>query len=311
MTITIKSTEIKQYNSNISGLLDRFIQYVDVSQVTTRSYISGIRAFLNYLSDNSINTPTRDNVIEYKKYLSKNKNTGTIATYLSALRRFFAWTEAEGLFPNITSGIKSPRVDLGHKKDAFSAQQLKTIISGINRDNLKGARDYAIFCLISATGLRTVEVMRADIGDIRNISGKDCLFVMGKGRSSKSEFVQLSGHVMKAIQAYLNMRGEVSQEAPLFASVSHRNTGGRLTTRSISGICKSAMKAAGFNSHRLTAHSLRHTAITLALIAGISIQEVSQFARHSNISVTMIYSHDVERLKSKCENTISNMIFGD
>ena len=311
MTITIRTTELKQYNSNISELLNRFIQYVDVSPATLRSYISGVRVFLQYLSDNSINTPNRDTVLLFKKYLSENKSTGTIATYLSALRRFFSWTESEGFFPNITSGIKSPRIDGGHKKDCFTANQLKTIIGGINRDNLKGARDYALFCLISATGLRTVEAMRADISDIRNIGGEDCLFVMGKGRTSKSEFVKLSGHVMKAIQAYLRMRGEVSENEPLFASISHRNAGSRMTTRSISRICKSAMTSAGYISKRWTAHSLRHSAITLALIAGISIQEVSQFARHSNISVTMIYAHDVERLKSKCESTISNILFGD
>ncbi len=311
MSLAIKNIEIQQYKSNIAEMLNRFIQYVDVSPATTRSYISGVRVFLQYLSENSINTPTRETVILFKKYLSDRKSAGTIATYLSALRRFFSWTESEGLFPNITAGIKSPKQDSGHKKDCFTANQLKTIISGINRDNLKGARDYALFCLISATGLRTVEAMRANIGDIRNIGGVDCLFVQGKGRTSKADFVKLSGHVIQAIRAYLKMRGNATENSPLFASISHRNNGGRMTTRSISRICKSAMINAGYVSKRWTAHSLRHSAITLALIAGISIQDVSQFARHSNISVTMIYAHDVERLKSKCESAISDMLFGD
>ena len=197
MKIAIKTTELQHYNSNISELLNRFVQFVDVSPTTMRSYISGVRVFLQYLSENNINTPTRNTVLLFKKYLSENKSNGTIATYLSALRRFFTWTEAEGFFPNITAGIKSPRIDAGHKKDCFTANQLKTIINGINRDNLKGSRDYAIMCLISATGLRTVEAMRADIGDIRNIGGENCLFVQGKGKSSKADFVKLSAHVMK------------------------------------------------------------------------------------------------------------------
>lgn len=311
MAIEIRTTELKQYNSNISELLNRFVQYVDVSPATLRSYISGVKVFLQYLSDNSINTPNRNTVLLFKKHLSENKSTGTIATYLSALRRFFSWTESEGFFPNITSGVKSPRIDGGHKKDCFTANQLKSIISGISRDDLKGARNYALFCLISATGLRTVEVMRANISDIRNIGGADCLFIQGKGRTSKSDFVKLSGHVLQAIRAYLKMRENVTENSPLFASISHRNNGGRMTTRSISRICKSAMINAGYISKRWTAHSLRHSSITLALLAGISIQEVSQFARHSNISVTMIYAHDVERLKSKCESAISDMLFGD
>ena len=311
MSLAVRNTEITQCNNNISELLNRFVQYVDVSPVTVKSYVSGVRVFLQYLSENDIHTPTRETVLLFKKHLTANKSNGTIATYLSALRRFFSWCASEGLYPNITDGIKSPKIDARHKKDAFTANQLKSIIGGINRNSLKGKRDYALFCLISATGLRTVEVVRANVSDIRNVGGADCLFVQGKGRTSKTEFVKLSGHVMKAIQAYLNARGTVADDEPLFASISHRNNGQRMTTRSISRICKSAMISAGYVSKRWTAHSLRHSAITLALIAGISIQEVSQFARHSNISVTMIYAHDVERLKSKCESAISNMIFGE
>lgn len=310
MKLVNAKSEIIQCNSNINTMLERFVQFVDVSQVSLRSYISGVKAFLKYTSDNGITNPTRDTVLAYKKELAKSKSASTIALYLSALRRFFSWCQSEGFYSDITAGIKSPHIDTGHKKDCFTANQLKTIIGGIERNSLKGKRDYALFCLISATGLRTVEVVRADISDIRTVQGETCLFVMGKGKTSKSQFVKLSGHVLQAIRAYLEMRGAVEDDEPLFASLSHRNYGGRMTTYSISRICKSAMRHAGFNNSRLTAHSLRHTAITLALIAGISIQEVSQFARHSSINITMIYAHDVERLKSKCENAISEAIFG-
>ena len=310
MNAVAVKAEIVQYNSNFSDMLNRFVQYLDVSPSSVRSYVFGVKSFLQYISTNGINTPTRETVLMYKKELAKNKTASTIALYLSALRRSFAWCASENLYSDITSGIKSPRIDSGHKKDAFSAQQLREIIGGINRNGLKGKRDYAIFCLTAATGLRTIEVVRADIGDIRTVNGVDCLYIQGKGRTSKSDFVKLSGHVMTAIRAYLDARGEVSENEPLFASVSHRNAGGRMTTRSISRLCKSAMIHAGYISKRWTAHSLRHTAITLALMAGVSLQEVSQFARHSNISVTMIYAHDIERLKSRCENAISTAIFG-
>ena len=128
----------------------------------------------------------------------------------------------------------------------------------------------------------------------------------GQGQKLKIGVCEIIRPCHDAIQAYLQARGNVGENEPLFASLSRRNNGQRMTTRSISRICKSAMISAGYVSKRWTAHSLRHSAITLALIAGISIQEVSQFARHSNISVTMIYAHDVERLKSKCESAISN-----
>lgn len=315
-SLMMKNTAIMQSETlpnknSIGELASRFVMYLDVSAVSVKSYKSGIKKFLTFLHENCINNPTRDTVILYKKTLCDKYSASTVSLYLSSLRRFFTWCESENLYCDITRGVKSPRIDSGHKKDSFTANQLREIIGGINRNSLKGLRDYALMCLISATGLRTVEAMRADISDIRNVGGADCLFVQGKGRSSKSEFVKLSVHVMKAIRAYLDARGEVSQETPLFASLSHRNTGERMTTRSISRICKTAMISAGYISKRWTAHSLRHSAVTLALMAGISLQEVSQFARHSSISVTMVYAHDVQRLKSRCESAISAAIFGD
>ena len=297
-------------NYTMNELADRFVKYLDVSALSIKSYISGVRKFLTFLNSQGITLPTRDTVILYKKTLCEKYTANTTALYLSALRRFFSWCQSEGLYSDITAGIKSPHIDTGHKKDCFTANQLKTIIGGIERNSLKGKRDYALFCLISATGLRTVEIQRADISDIRNVQGENVLYIMGKGKTSKSQFVKLSGHVLQAIRAYLEMRGAVADDEPLFASLSHRNFGGRMTTKSISRICKSAMINAGFNSRRLTAHSLRHTSITLALLAGMSLQDVSQFARHSNISVTMIYSHDIDRLKSRCEMAISEAIFG-
>lgn len=310
MKVVQVKSEITQCKTiEISELLNKFIRYVDVQPSSVRAYVFGVKAFIRYLSENGISAPTRNTILEYKKTLSSTKSASTVSLYLSSLRRFFAWCESENFYSDITSGVKNPRIDNGHKRDALSAQQLKKIMNGINRNSLKGARDYAIFALTAATGLRTCEIIRADIGDIRTVQGENVLFVQGKGRSSKSEFVKLSEHVMKAIEAYLKQRGEVSENESLFASVSRRNFGGRMATRSISRICKSAMINAGYISKRWTAHSLRHSAVTLALMAGISIQEVSQFARHSSISTTLLYSHDIERLKSRCESAISAALF--
>ena len=307
--VQVKSEITQCKTIEISELLNKFIRYVDVSPSSVRAYVFGVKAFIRYLSENGISAPTRNTILEYKKTLSATKSASTVSLYLSSLRRFFAWCASENLYGDITSGVKNPRIDTGHKRDALSAQQLKKIMNSINRNSLKGARDYAIFALTAATGLRTCEIIRADIGDIRTVQGENVLFVQGKGRSSKADFVKLSVPVVRAIEAYLKQRGEVSENEPLFASVSRRNFGGRMATRSISRICKTAMISAGYVSKRWTAHSLRHSAVTLALMAGISIQEVSQFARHSNISVTLIYAHDVERLKSRCESAISAALF--
>ena len=107
----------------------------------------------------------------------------------------------------------------------------------------------------------------------------------------------------------MKARGTVAVTDPLFASTSNNSKGRRMTTRSVSGIVKDRLVAAGYDSSRLTAHSLRHTAVTLSLLGGEDLQRVQQFARHSNLATTMIYAHNLDRAKNKCEATIANAIF--
>ena len=162
---------------------------------------------------------------------------------------------------------------------------------------------------MAVCGIRTIEAARANIEDFRMSGGHMCLFIMGKGKTSKTDFVKIPQPVNSAIRESLSERGQVHDNEPLFASLSYRNMGGRLTTRSISLICKEAMQEAGFDSNKLTAHSLRHSAITIALTAGIPLCEVQAFARHKNINSTLIYAHHVDRLNSSCEDIICNAIF--
>ena len=86
---------------------------------------------------------------------------------------------------------------------------------------------------------------------------------------------------------------------------------------SVSRIIKNRLRQAGYNSDKLTAHSLRHTAITLALEAKdkdgntkVNIQEARDFARHENISTTLIYAHNLDAGKSIVSQLIEESILG-
>ena len=291
-------------------IINNFINFLDVSTNTANAYRKALKQLFNYFHNYGVVNPHRDNILAFKKELeSKGRKPATIALYLAAARRFFSWTEQSGIYQNITVGVKAPKAERGHKKDYFAANQVKSILASIDRSDIEGLRNYAIMALMTTGGLRTVEITRASIEDLRVVGGVSVLYIQGKGRNDKTEFVKLTAKVEEAIRAYLKARGEVEMQAPLFSSLSKRNRGARLTTRTIRGLCKNAMKEAGFNSDRLTAHSLRHTAVTLALLAGQDLAEVQHFARHHNISTTQIYAHNIDRMKSQCEMAISNAIF--
>ena len=310
---SIESTKSLSRNNTViisNTVINSFVDFLDVAPLTVKTYKAGIARLIAYCKTAGITEPTREDITAFKKSLQAcGCKPATVAAYLSAIRIFFDWTESEGLYPNITRGIKAPKIDKGHKRDFLTAPQIQSMMKGIDKGTVEGKRNFAILALMATGGLRTVEVMRANIEDLSTVGGLPVLFVQGKGRSDKKEFVKLTPEVLKAIREYLSARGQVKRNEPLFVSCSHRNKGGRLSTRTISGIAKNSMLRAGYYSDRLTAHSLRHSAVTIALMAGQSLAEVQYFARHSNISTTQIYAHNVDRLRSGCEAAISNAIF--
>lgn len=305
--ITTVNTSLKA--SNLEDLYNRFLKYTDAMPKTIDTYRKAINQFLLYLQENGISQPVREDVLNFKTELLKEHKPTTVQNYIMAVRQFFNWTEVEGLYPNIAKHVKGAKIDRSFKKDYFTGNQIKHILSTIDRSTLQGKRDYAIISLMVTGGLRTIEVARANIEDIRTVGGYTVLFIEGKGREEKAEYIKLMPEVETAIREYLATRKNAKGEEALFTSTSNRSLDGRLSTRTVSEIAKSHFLKAGYNSERLTAHSLRHTAVTLALMNGRTLQEAQQFARHSNIATTQIYAHNLERINNQCENTIASAIF--
>lgn len=293
-----------------ADLFSQFLAYIDATPKTVETYTKALKQLFKYLSLNGITHPQREDIIAFRDELKESGHKPTtVQNYITAAKLFFSWTAQAGYYPNIADHIKGAKLNRDHKKDYLTSRQVKKVLAGIERNTLQGKRDYAILCLMITGGLRTIEVVRADIGDIRNVGENTVLYVQGKGRTEKTDYIKLSAPVEEAIRAYLSARGENSPELPLFASLSNNSSGQRMSTRSISGIAKNRMMKAGFSSDRLTAHSLRHTAVTLALLAGEDITEVQQFARHSNLATTMIYNHAIDKSKNTCSASIAAAIF--
>ena len=169
---------------------------------------------------------------------------------------------------------------------------------------MEGLRDYALINLMVRTGLRTIEIARAQVRDLRQDGGEAVLWIQGKGRQAKDEFVLLVNEALNPLREYLAARGEPDQESPLFSSLSDRNAGGPLTTRSIRGIVKKALRRVNLNDRRLSAHSLRHTAISLSIKGGASLEQAQAMARHTDPKTTLIYFHNAARIEKGAERFI-------
>lgn len=311
LTTVQQNTATAERQTVGAELFNRYIDFLDSSPKTVETYTRALRQLFSYFSLNGITQPTRADILAFRDELkaSGHKPT-TVQNYITATKIFFSWTEQEGLYPNVADHLKGAKLDREHKKDYLTSRQVKEVLAGVDRSTKQGLRDYAMLFLMVTGGLRTIEVSRANIGDLRTLGDNSVLYVQGKGREEKTDYIKLSAPAEQAIRAYLKARGEKDEEAPLFSSTSNNNRGARLTTRSVSGMVKTRLQQAGYDSEKLTAHSLRHTAVTLSLLAGKDITEVQQFARHANIATTMIYNHALDKAKNGCSEAITQAIMG-
>ena len=290
-------------------LLDNFTRFIDASPQSVRTYSRAIKQFLRYLSLNGITQPTREDVLAFRDSLKETHKPTTIQNYIIAVRLFFQWTETAGIYPNVAQHIKGAKVSRSHKRDYLTSAQLKSVLDSIDRSTEQGRRDYAIISLMIVGGLRDIEVHRANVEDLRHLGDNIVLYLQGKNRDERTDYVIVPIEVEKSIRASLADRKGADGKSPLFVSLSNNSKGQRISTRSVSGTVKKSFKRAGYDNSRLTSHSLRHSAVTLAVLGGNSVQDVQQFARHADISTTMVYFHEMDKTQNKCSNTIASAIF--
>ena len=301
-------TEVRK-REGVDKLIDKFIASQDVKQSSKQTYRRAFKQFIEWITREGIADPTREDILAYKASLeTQGLSALTLSSYLVAVRKFFEWAEGMKYCLNIAKGIKGAKQSRNFKKDPLTVDQVKELLKGIDRTSLQGKRDYAILNLLIRTGLRTIEVIRTNIEDIRQEGGEALLWIQGKGRDSKDQFVLLTEETLKPIREYLLIRGKAEEKNPLFTSLSNKNKNQRLTTRSISRLVKQHLKGIGLDSRRLSAHSLRHTAITLSLMGGATIQEAQALGRHSNINTTLIYAHNINRIAQAPERKIDSLL---
>lgn len=304
----IISTEQSLSAYRSEDLIKDFLDYSDVKPTSEESYIKNLRPLFRYLARNGITQPTRQDIKAYRAELLETKKETTVSAYMTTARLFFRWTEKAGLYPNVADRIKGAKVSADFKKDNLTSLQVKDILNSIDQTTETGRRDYAMFLLMIVSGMRTCEIVTANVEDLTTRGDRTCINVKGKGRDGKDEYINVPGEVDRIIRAYLQNRENKEPGAPLFTSTSNSNRGSRLTTRSVRRIIKNRMKAVGLDSEKLTAHSTRHTAVTLAILQGESIEEAQVFARHRDISTTMRYAHIIDKAKNNCSNAIAEAV---
>ena len=294
----------------IESLVDSFIQAQDVKLSSKELYRRTLKQYFNWIDTKNylLSEIARPQLLEYKdELLTSGLSSLTVGSYITSVRRFYEWAEANKFYPNVAKGIKTPKRKQQFKKQPLLPEQATALLSYYQDRTL---RDYAVISLLLRTGLRTIEVIRASVEDIVFKGSQRVLLVHGKGRDEKDNFVLLTDKAYKPIADYLATRGKVNSSEPLFTSSSNNSKGERLTTRTISYIAKEGLKAIGLNESSFTAHSLRHTTAVNILRGGGSLEQAQFTLRHSNPATTQIYTatlNEERRLQNSGEALIDSL----
>lgn len=259
----------------------------------------------------------------------------TVQLYLRSVCQFFRWTSANGLYPDIAQNVHAPKVDRStHKKDALTAREVQEIethitqeaqevtqraaeaekdtAGRIQRSTEQGKRLYAMYLLTTTAGLRTIELHRANVKDIETKGGQTWLYIWGKGHTEPDQKKPIAAEVAAAIRDYMQSRTDhPTGNSPLFVSTGNRSGGRRIATTTISKMLKGAMRSAGYDSERLTAHSLRHTTGTAIQELTGNIYTTQQYMRHTDPKTTEIYLHnDTEQQEAGLAQQLYNLFHG-
>lgn len=311
-TITPKAAPaaVALRNAPTSEVLSYYVAQEDVKESSKKLYARTLRLFFEWVANEGkqVAQLTKADIVEYKNALFTNGLSSlSVASYLTSLRKFYEWAESEKLYPNIVKGVKTPRRTQAFRKQHLTEEKSAELLNHFESLSL---RDFAIVNLILRTGLRTIEVIRADVGDITFKANRRILKVHGKGHDEKDDFVVLTDKAYQPIADYLKTRKKAKASEPLFTSDSNRNTGERLTTRTISGLCKGGLKAIGLDGREFTAHSLRHTTAVMILKNGGELTEAQAVLRHTSPATTQIYTESIKeelRLKDAPETRLDNV----
>lgn len=301
--------DAKQFNFNICNMY--LLDNQDLSDTTLKGYKTYLNQFIIWLKANNISQPTEDTIKAYKLYL-KDANY-TIATknqYIRAVKHLFKWLSSRDLYKDVSVCIKEFKDTKKHKRDSLTFNEINKILNDINTTSEVDLRDKAIIILASTLGLRANEIVNININDIEQKDNIYIVSILGKGHNAKDTKKPIPKQVYQVIQDYLDSKKSYKSSDALFTSTSNRALNKRLTKQTLSQIIKNRFRISGFNSSKLTLHSLRHLTADATLKAtDNNIYKTQHYLRHQNTSTTEIYLSEQEDIDINLANDVYNTIF--
>lgn len=197
---------------------------------------------------------TAEDIGDFAAWLSADHTTAVVDRTLCAVRRFYAWCDDERLAPNVAKGVEAAERCRSYSKKPISSADARRIIGSCDDD-----RSRAVCSLLIRAALKPGEVLSIDVGDVMLSKS------FGEIRLRSGGYAALTRRCIKDIGPYVAARlAGAGPSSPLIAGSGNRNSGGRLSARSIRLIAAEAFGRAGLQDG-LGDYSAASVAVELAL----------------------------------------------
>ena len=274
--------------TEIEKLLGDYLNYLEIeknrSPKTSENYKRYLADFLKFARIKSPTEITDGLVREFRLALARRDiKKVTQSYYIIALRNFLKYLAKRDVTSLAAEKIELPKAP-SRQIEILEYADLERLLNAPKGTGIRALRDRAILETFFSTGLRLAELCSLSrYADWK----RGELTVRGKG--DKLRVVFLSESARKAIQAYLDKRGDAEEK--LFVSLDKSdNVIGPITTRAVQRVVERRALEAGIPKH-IHAHQLRHSFATDLLLNGADIRSVQELLGHANISTTQIYTH--------------------
>ena len=284
--------------------IDDFIESLNRRETTKDTYRKALREFSKWLGGVSPEGLTSKDIERYKEFIiSKNLSPTSMSAYLTAVRRLYEYfIEMGKVKENPARKIKGSSRPRRHLTGALTRIEVQKLFGAIDTETDIGIRDSAMLNLMVRSGLSEIEIIRANVGDVRRRAGQTVIYVQGKSKDQKDEYVALGGEALKALDRYLEARADSENDEPLFWGVGNRAKNHRVTTRGIRARVNHYFELSGIKREGITPYSLRHTAAMLAIEKGAAVSDIMEMLRLKTTASALVYFEEAKERKNKFSN---------
>ncbi|MEX1013056.1 MAG: tyrosine recombinase [Waddliaceae bacterium] len=266
---------------------EEFLLYIasekGLSQSSIEAYERDGRNWLAFLELKNITAFSQVEKSTFIQYLAslraKNAAISSICRALAAIKVLHRFLKREGhIETNLAIYMETPKL-WQLIPEILNEEEIKSLFTQPNRDQLLGARDLAILELMYSSGLRVSEACQIEI------HGVDDTFVRVIGKGNKERLVPVGKKAIEAINHYSRFRPESSSRL-LFLS----RSGKALDRQTVWRRIKKYAKDAGIVKS-ISPHTLRHSFATHLLDHGADLRVIQEMLGHSHIGSTDRYTH--------------------